>query len=139
MVCCRAPLAAASLALALGVAPHARAQDASPEAKALAVRAAATPIVAGGSGVFTKARAGDPVPAVSATACAPCSSDAPASSRPLIAALPAGESYELRILRSAVSGFRLRASDANAPASADERLRLRISRQQVSILWQTAF
>jgi hypothetical protein len=76
---------------------------------------------------------------VTATACGPCSGDMPTAPRPLISALPAGESYEVRILRSAVSGFRLRASDINAPPSADERLRLRISRQQISLAWQSTF
>ncbi len=75
---------------------------------------------------------------ITAHACAPCASPEP-EPRPLIAALPPGESYELRILKSAVSGFRLRASEASAPASADERLRIRISRQQVSVSWQMSF
>ncbi|MEP7208585.1 MAG: hypothetical protein ABI920_16730 [Casimicrobiaceae bacterium] len=76
---------------------------------------------------------------VVAHACAPCASPTLEEARPLIAALPAGESYELRVLRSAISGFTFRASDANAPASSDERLRLRISRQQVSVAWQMSF
>ncbi|MEO5699957.1 MAG: hypothetical protein ABIS17_12020 [Casimicrobiaceae bacterium] len=55
------------------------------------------------------------------------------------AALPAGESYEVRVLRSAISGFTIRASGGNAPGSSDERLRLGIVRQRVGIAWQVSF
>jgi hypothetical protein len=76
---------------------------------------------------------------VSASACAACTRDAGPVGRALIPALPAGEGYELRVLKSAVNGFSLRLTDAEHASSPDERLRLRISRQKVSIAWQRSF
>ncbi len=76
--------------------------------------------------------------AVSASVCNACREQAGAA-RPLFPALPDGESYELRILRDAVHGFSFRLSDGESPGSADERLRIRISRQKIGISWQRSF
>lgn len=77
---------------------------------------------------------------VTATACSTgCAREAPSASRPLIASLPAGESFEIRILKNASQGFRLRASDGTGPASADERLRIQLSRRYVGIGWHSKF
>ncbi len=68
-----------------------------------------------------------------------CARDSASGSRPLIASLPAGESFELRILKDARRGFRLRASNGNGPPSADERLRIQLSRRYVGIGWSSRF
>ncbi len=77
-------------------------------------------------------------PAVTAAPCAACL-DGAQNARPLFPALAQGESYELRILQSAVSGFSLRLSDGEGASSPDERLRIRISRQRIGIAWQRSF
>ena len=95
----------------------------------------ASPGLPGGA----KTRPADMPVGISAAACATCMGEAQAGGRPLISALPAGEAYEVRILKGAVNGFRLRATDPNAPSSPDERLRLRLSRQHIGVAWQTTF
>lgn len=92
-----------------------------------------------GPAMNPKSRGIDTVTGITVAACATCAGDAPAAGRPLISALPAGESFEVRVLKGAVTGFRLRATEANAPSSPDERLRLRISRQHIGVAWQTSF
>ena len=76
---------------------------------------------------------------VSAAPCVPCTRDAPNAARALIPALPAGESYEVRVLKSAVHGFTFRLSGGESPASPDERLRIRLSRDKLGIAWQRSF
>jgi hypothetical protein len=76
---------------------------------------------------------------VTANACTSCGRDAPPQSRALLPALPPGESYDLRILKSAVNGFTFRLSGGDSPTSPDERVRIRVSRQKVGVYWQRSF
>jgi len=91
-----------------------------------------------GPAVNAKSRGVDTATGITVAACATCASE-PTAARPLISALPAGESFEVRVLKGAVTGFRLRATEPDAPSSPDERLRLRISRQHIGLAWQTSF
>lgn len=109
------------------------------EAGLAGVGGARTP---GGAMPVLKSRAvaeSDAPSTITVRPCSGCGADSAPVARPLLSALPAGESYEIRVLKSAVSGFRLRASEVGAAPFPEERLRIRISRQHIGVAWEAKF